>query len=128
MKKINKVISGLILTVLLAIPFVSPVLASASNFAGTVGYDYAKVSSSNKKENDVRLSYFEWAYSDQGSHKLWLRVSNQGKKDSLGTKLTSLYVWGQIETNLTQGKYYDLYARREHIINPDTYVSGTWES
>lgn len=120
---------GLFLTVLVVTMMsIVNVKANYNGFGGSAGFTYAQVSSQNTKDNYQYLAGINWTYSSYSNHKMWFQIrnsngDNRGEKLLSGTSSNTVY----FNTTAEYGHYYYLYAHREHIVNPSTYVSGTWQ-
>ena len=129
MKKLSRTFAVLALVCAFVGISMMNVSAASTSFGGKAGYGYEKVSSPNIKADSNNLAYVNWTYSDQNSHKMWFKVCKNGYTDSLGKALVNYQSSDYITTSGTvKGGSYVLYAGREHVVNPETYVSGTWES
>ena len=126
MKKI--IISTIALVALVAIGTKLNVRADYTSFAGSAGYSAAKVSTANAKNNHEYLAGVNWTSSDHSGHKMWFRIRNSNNEER-GNILINRPGNGvkYLEVTTRYGYNYWLYANREHIINPSTYVQGTWQ-
>ncbi len=102
--------------------------AQYKNFSGSAGFTQKKVGTQNTKENYEYLSGVNWKKSDHKDHKMWFTIKNSDGVQR-GRQLINRPGNGTtyFETNCKYGYYYYLYANREHLGNPNTYVSGTWQ-
>jgi|GEM_PF-1081974 len=127
MKK--KIISCSVLILLCLITFTQGINASYHGFAGSAGYSYRKVGDANPKDNHGYLGGIRWQSSDHSGHKEWFVIKNsQGairSSEILINRPSSETTYVNVTT--TYGYYYYLYASREHLGNPYTYVTGTWQ-
>lgn len=116
--------------VILALCMGSTVSASYSNgFSGSAGYGYQDMSDYVTKvtSDDVKIGV-NWNYTDEGDHKEWFNVVNNNG-ESRGKMLIESCDGENHPFSLSSTVYsynYKLQAGREHIIDPTTYVSGTW--
>lgn len=118
----------LFLLLLLLVLFAIPVGADYLNFGGTAGFGFSKVSMDNTKNNYEYLAGIDWQESDHSDHKMWFEIRNSNN-ESRGKILINRPGKGKeyFDTTAKNGHYYYLYASREHIFNPVTYVSGNWQ-
>ena len=99
---------------------------SAANFGGSAGYTYKWMSIEVYKPSPAQSS-LNWTYSDQASHKMWFVIRNSvTSTDAVSPKLFDYKTSGNFNSSANAGQTLRLRARREHINNPYTYVSGTW--
>ena len=106
------------------------IFAEYTNFNITSNWKYSEVSSANTKMDTNQTAYVEWNYSsDKNPHNQWFQIVNSDLHKRSEEAFFSYKSNGYInEENCQKGYYYYLRARREHIINPETTVSGNWES
>ena len=96
------------------------------DFGGSVDVDYRVVSSPYKKADTYNWAVVKWNYSNQHSHTMWFKVV-----DPNGARAgSSLFEYKESKGFSTSGTYKGmncrLYAGRENLWDPWTYVSGTW--
>lgn len=109
--------------VLLTVSIVAPPVQAAS-FGGGAKSDYVRVSPPTSKTNSKTYTTVQWVYSDRSSHNMWFGLYSG---DTLINQALLKYrTTASFPTYANYGSTYHLRARREHIINPLTYVSGTW--
>lgn len=97
-------------------------------FAGSAASGWAYVtnpSTNYLKDNGNGNFAVGWTYSNQSSHKMWFRLVNSDGA-SRGSGCLSYLSTAAISTSASRGYYYWLQAKREYIVDPSTYVSGTW--
>lgn len=104
--------------------------ASAYSFSGNTVYGYRNVSSQYTKNDNFQYARVDWTYSNKSSHKQWFMSYNVtfGSKSAEGLlNYLATGASGKIYgPNMSSGQTYQLHSRREHIINPETYVSGNY--
>ncbi|HET6784941.1 MAG TPA: hypothetical protein VFH18_02830 [Erysipelotrichaceae bacterium] len=104
------------------------VFADYKSFGGSAGFLYATVSSPNAKNNTDPNAGIKWNYSSYSNHKMWFRIINSDGSARGSVLLTTTSSTTQyFATTATNGYDYTLQAHRENIIDPSTYVSGTWQ-
>lgn len=130
MRKLSKLIITCGLAVALCAVY-TPVNTGATftDFFITSGFNFTGRSSANTKQDTAQQAYVKWENSSEASHNEWFRVVNSNNDARSSQTLFSYLSDGFInENNCSQGYYYYLQARREHVLNPSTTVAGTWES
>ncbi len=99
-------------------------------FSGLVGpFSWAPVGDTvggALKTTPVAASAVKWTYTDKDSHKLWVRVVGSDKASKGSILVTEMNKSTGFSTNTVQGNYYNLEAKREHIIDPMTNEKGVW--
>lgn len=123
----NTFLNALGLTIIIGLGTIANVHAATKDFSGSASFSAGRVSASNTKTNTSYNSVVNWKTSDQGTHKMWFRIRNSNE-DLRGSVLIGGTGYGDttFETDCKNGYYYYLWANREHIFNPTTYVTGTW--
>lgn len=118
----------LIMSILISGFFMCNAQATYQYFGGSTNFYYDVVSSSNLKQDDYLRAYVKWDYSSSTtSHKEWFQVVDW-KNNDRGKGILNYKTEGYIYENDTASGYeYYLRASRENLIDPNTYVSGTWE-
>lgn len=113
---------------LMTLMTISNARADYKGFAGSTKYSYEKVGTENAKNNYQYLAGVNWTESDHSNHKEWFQIRNSNGEDR-GTVLINRPNTGVVyfDTTAKYGYDYTLWASREHIINPSTYVKGTWQ-
>lgn len=124
----KKIVGCLALISLMTFVSFSNARADYKNFSGSAGYNYKKVGTENAKNNYQYLAGVNWTYSEKENHKEWFQIRNSNG-EGRGTVLINRPNTGieYFDTTAKYGYDYTLWASREHIINPSTYVSGTWQ-
>lgn len=104
-----------------------PVFALTNTFGGTTTSSYRSVALRTQKTNNYNYTEVDWITSDRASHNQYFKMRNVTLGvDAAAGRLTYLGR-GRIEgPNMSSGYYYDFMSRREHIIDPSTYISGTF--
>lgn len=127
-KNTKKILYSCLLIVAIFFFTAIEVKADYKGFAGSAGYQPRKVGDKNMKNNYQYLAGINWQDSDHTNHKMWFRIRNYNGEER-GSVLISRPGNGTtyLRTDATNGYYYYLYANREHIVNPSTYVTGTWQ-
>ena len=108
---------------------VSVFAATTQDFAGmTRGDSWQRVSGTAVKKTTERNPWVNWTYSEYGNiHKQWFTIVQNNKSDGVGEVRMDGYGTSDISDNQAGiGKSYYLKSKREHFIDPGTYVSGTW--
>lgn len=125
MKKIFSIVAILAIAVVVS---AIDVQADYAGFAGSAGFSPTMVSTQNTKNNYQYLSGVRWDRSSHSNHKMWFRVRNSNGEER-GSILVNRpdQVTYFFDTDCKYGYYYWLYANREHLINPSTYVEGVWQ-
>lgn len=121
-------LSSLTLVAVIAVVTGFNVRADYKDFAGSAGFSQARVSESNTKNNNEYLAGVNWKTSDRSGHKMWFRIKNSNGEER-GRILINRPGNGvsYFDTTGRNGYYYWLYANREHLGNPSSYVTGTWQ-
>lgn len=78
------------------------------------------------KTNGHHLSIVRWTKSNKSSHKMIFRVRDVSSGKTYGQGTISYLDYDTFETKISNGTETYLQARREHIIDPYTTVSGDW--
>ena len=108
---------------------VSVFAATTQDFAGTTrGDSWQRVSISEVKKTTTGNPWVNWTYSEhRNTHRQWFTIVPKGASNGVGEVLLGGY--GKADF-LGHGAYsggsYYLKSKREHIVDPGTYVSGTW--
>lgn len=128
MKKAMKLMG--IAASLSAILFALPVEAASTGFVITSNSSYGDKSSANTKLDYNTTAYINWQSSSQSSHNEWFQIVNSNNEARSDEYLFPYLTANTMPeySSMKYGYYYYLRARREHIINPQTTVRGTWES
>lgn len=104
-------------------------MAAETGFSITAKSSYSEKSTGNLKGDTNQLAHVDWNYSSEESHKEWFKVVNSnGDSRSDSMLLNYLSSKNIPESGCSYNYYYYLMARREHILNPRTTVTGKWES
>lgn len=121
-------LSSVALVAVIAVVTGINVRADYKDFAGSAGFTQSRVSTSNTKNNNEYLAGVNWKESDHSGHKMWFRIKNSNGEER-GRILINRPGNGvsYLDTTARNGFYYWLYANREHLGNPETYVKGTWQ-
>ena len=102
--------------------------ATYHDFAGSTTYAFHKVSSGYQKDNTSYLMHIKWTYTDDSRyHKMWFSVLTSTKIEHSRFLLTEMNVDKTFDTSAKKGDTNYLWARREHIIDPGTYIKGRWQ-
>lgn len=106
------------------------VFAAQTGFNITANWSYGQVSTANTKLDHNLLAYVNWQSSSETSHKEWFQVVNSNAEARSSEVLFSYLGSGYISeySSVLKGYNYYLRARREHIVNASTRVTGQWES
>lgn len=106
-----------------------PVHATSKGFTITSNWNYGNKSAYNPKEDYNLTAVVNWNSSNKASHNEWFQIVNSNNEARSGEYLFPYLASDTIPeySSLTHGYYYYLRACREHIVDPSTIVSGTWE-
>lgn len=126
-EKMKKFIIILVFLVSSIVLLSSSILAYQNGFGGTIRYEICDVSTPTYGDGN-NVSSVDWNYApDGGKFNVWFSLYNEDRL--LGKSLFYGYTNGAInlkEPTKNTSKY-KLAANREHIGNPDIYISGTWQ-
>lgn len=125
MTKMNKMVCFFAATVMTL--GMSASVSLAADFAGfTDPWGYAKVSASCRKSNSDSLAYINWMTSSQSSHKQWFYMVDTNTSAGSKAQLLNYLNAHTYYPGHTFGHYFELKSKREHVIDPQTYVTGYW--
>ncbi|AUB53681.1 hypothetical protein IGJ19_002533 [Enterococcus sp. DIV1368b] len=96
----------------------------AESFGGTTAYTYTAVSANVTKTSSSATTYVNWNSSNQKSHKQWFALYQNGSRKGQG--LFNYLTNSAFPGNGSAGSTVHLASQRENIIDPTTYISGTW--
>ena len=103
--------------------------ATTQSFAGsTRGDSWQRVSASEVKKTTTNNPWVNWTYSDRGNtHRQWFTIVPKGASNGVGEVLLGGYGKANFLGHKAKlNSSYYLKSKREHIVDPGTYVSGTW--
>lgn len=104
-----------------------PVFALTNTFGGMTTSSYSSVASRTQKTNNYDYTEVDWITSDRASHNQYFKMFNVTLGvDAAAGRFTYLGRGRITGPNMSSGYYYTLMSRREHIIDPRTYISGTF--
>ncbi len=105
-----------------------PAKAYQTGFVITEDWTYSDKSTGNYKQDTSLAAYVEWQTSNKASHNEWFQVID-ANGTVVGPEVLFTYLQARFiaENSLDFTNPYYLRARREHIINPYTCVTGIWE-
>ena len=92
----------------------------------TDGWGYAKVSGSCRKSDSDRLAYINWMTSSRSSHKQWFYMVDTNNSAGSEAQLLNYLNVRTYYPGHTFGHYFELKSKREHVIDPETRVTGYW--
>ena len=94
----------------------------------TRGDGWQRISLLEVRKTTTGNPWINWTDSDHGNtHRQWFTIVENGKSDGVGEVL--FYGYGRADISghdAKPGTYYYLMSKREHFIDPGTYVSGSW--
>lgn len=118
-----------IIAVLTITSGVSVFAATSQSFAGTTrGDSWQRVSASEIKKTSSEYPWVTWTYSEHGNtHKQWFTIVPKGASNGVGEVLLAAYGSANfLGHEAKSGNYYYLKSKREHIVDPGTYIKGNW--
>ncbi len=105
------------------------VSATYTNFAGSADWIYRRVSEVNKKSNTSYNAHIDWVTSDKGNHREYFQIAGGSRNPIYAIKVIEGKALGDqtVETDAHKNDNCYLYASRENVIDPNTYITGTWQ-
>lgn len=130
MRKRKLAFIGFFSLVVIMVLSTSPVFAyTNTDFAGsTLGNIWLKMTlRSTKRDSDRLFPIVNWKDSDQENHRQWFSLVPHGRIYGVGETLARGFGKTAIERHRAQkdGRYY-LVSKREHHLDPMTYIIGRW--
>lgn len=100
--------------------------ATSNDFHGWVTYNYGVLSKDKRCEEAGGYSIINWEEdsSNESSFKLWFQVAGNGTSYS---KCVTYHANFSFKSGTIKGKSYSLSGAREYPVDPETYVSGSWQ-
>lgn len=127
-KNIKSILCGAIVLVTLMIATVPVFGFTNGNFGGeTYGNRWSIVAGQTLLKDSQSTPIVNWNYSNKSNHRQWFSIIPEGASNGVGEALFSFKVKGSINSHSSKvGKKYYLKSKREHFIDPPTYISGVW--
>lgn len=99
-----------------------------SSFGGqTYGNRWSIVDGKSTKKDSKNAPVVTWQYSNRDGHRQWFSIIEEGYSNGVGEAILQFKSNGTINTNRAEvGKKYYLKSKREHFVDPTTYISGVW--
>lgn len=127
MKKLKKLLIIGCLSLIVGASATQTFASFEHEFAGSIKYNVRLLSMPAVKNNDSYNSGINWTTSSRGNHRLIVQIRDKNGY-ILGGKTIENKNQGDVlfRTTCSQNVSYQLYGARENIIDPETYVKGTW--